>query len=61
MATFYIQVGFTLCRPIVVDEYVTNVVIATDHGPADACLTAAQWVGCCVEMVTSTRVVAVDV
>ena len=44
------------------DNYiVTNVVIATDRGMTDACLTAAQWIACGSEMVTSTRVVRVEI
>ena len=61
METFYLQVGFTLRRPIAPDEYATFVVVATDRGPIDACLTAAQWVGWCCEMVTSTKILYVEV
>lgn len=61
METFFIEVGFTTVRPIIPDQFRTNVVIATDGGAIDACRTAAQWVGTCCEMVTSTRIVCVEV
>jgi hypothetical protein len=61
METFFIEVGFTTERPVIPDQLVTNVVIATDRGANDATLTAAQWVGSAVEMVTSTRIVRVEV
>ena len=61
METFYIRVGFTVERPVIPDQFVTNVVIATDKGMTDACLTAAQWIACGSEMVTSTRVVRVEI
>jgi len=59
--TFFIEVGFTTVRPIIPDQYRTFVVIATDRGVNDACVTAAQWVGACCAMVTSTRVVRVEI
>jgi hypothetical protein len=59
--TFFIRVGFTTERPVIPDQFFTNVVIATDKGANDAQLAAAQWVGSAVEMVTSTQIVRVEV
>lgn len=61
METFFIQVGFTVERPIIPDQFVTNVVIHTDEGINVACLTAAQWIATCSEMVTSTKVIYVEI
>lgn len=61
METFYIRVGFTVERPVIPDQLFTNIAVATDKGVIDACLTAAQWVAWCSEMVTSTRVEYVEI
>jgi len=61
METFFIRVGFTVERPIVPDQFFTNVVIATDKGANDALLTAQQWIASGSEMVTSTEIVAVEI
>lgn len=59
--TFYMRVGFTVERPIVPDQFFTNVVISTDRGIEDARLLAAQWVGWGSEMVTSVEVLFVEI
>jgi len=59
---FAVDVGWTSSRPVVPDEHVTRVVVATTEDTGrDATLVAAQMVACrrgC-EMPTSTRVVGV--
>jgi hypothetical protein len=59
--TFYVRVGYTDRRPLVPDEAVRYVVVATDRGLTDAFLIAAQMVGGGVEMVTSTRLLWAEV
>ena len=54
--TFVIDVGFTMQRPIVPDEFTRRVAVAA-FDENDACLAAAQIVSCDVEMVTSTTIV----
>lgn len=61
METFYVRVGYSDRRPVVPDEAVRYVVVATEHGAVDACLIAAQMVGCSVEMVTSTQLLWAEV
>lgn len=61
METFFIRVGFTTERPVIPDQFFTNIAIATDTGPNDAMLIAAQWVGTCAEMVTSTTIERVEI
>lgn len=61
METFFIRVGFTTERPVIPDQFITNIAIQTDKGITEACLIAQQWVACCSEMVTSTRVERVEI
>ena len=61
METFFIQVGFTSVRPIVPDQHTAFVAVATDRGPNDAMLIAAQMVGSHSVMPTSTRVIRVEI
>lgn len=61
METFFIRVGFTVQRPVIPDQFFTNVAIATDEGPIQAQLIAAQWIGAASEMVTSTTIERVEI
>lgn len=53
---FTVQVGFTDTRPIVVDERTAFVIIEA-RNKNEACLLAAQMVGCTCEVVTSTTLI----
>lgn len=61
METFTVQVGFTTVRPIIPDQHFALVVVATDRGPIDAQLVAAQVVAGHSEMPTSTTILAVAI
>jgi len=58
---FTVRVGFSTVRPIVPDQHFHWVVIATDRGPNDAQLAAAQMVAGRGEMPTSTKIVHVEI
>jgi hypothetical protein len=62
METFSVQVGVSMQRPIVPDQDIAFVIVATDKGPNDAQLAAAQMVGATRGvMVTSTKIVGVAI
>lgn len=61
MEIFTIAVGFTTVRPIVPDQHIHFVIIATDRGPIDAQLAAAQMVAGRGEMPTSTTILLVEI
>lgn len=61
MDVFTIDVGWTSQRPVIPDQHVSRVAVATDGGLADAKLLAAQIVGCHAVMPTSTTFVSVEI
>lgn len=61
METFFVEVGYTTVRPVIPDQFTAYVIVATDRGPNDATLLAAQMVGGLCEMPTSTRIVGVEI
>lgn len=60
MDKFFIQVGFTMRRPIIADQFFTFVTLLADNA-TDAKLIAAQMVGWRSEMVTSTKILMVEI
>lgn len=61
MESFWVEVGYSSVRPIMVDQHSTLVNVITDAGLNDALLMAAQIVGGHAEMVTSTRLILVEI
>jgi hypothetical protein len=61
METFFFRIGFTVDRPVVADQFFTNVVIQTDEGLSVAKQTAIAWVAACSEMVTSASLERVEI
>lgn len=60
MDKFFIQVGFTNTRPIIVDEFITFVTVLA-NSDAEAKQIAAQMAGVRAEMVTSTVILMMEV
>jgi hypothetical protein len=60
MEIFTVAVGFSTVRPIVPEQHTHHVIVAAQH-PREAQLVAAQMVGGGCEMVTSTRIVSVEI
>jgi len=59
--TFIVLVGYTTQRPLIPDQHYACVAVATDRGPNDATLVAAQMVACHSTMPTSTEIVEVKI
>jgi hypothetical protein len=61
METYTVLVGFTTVRPVIPDQHHSIVLVATDRGPIDAQLVAAQMAATHSVMPTSTEILAVEV
>lgn len=61
LEVFTVLVGYTTTRPVVPDQHFAWVVVATEGGPTDAKLVAAQMAACHSEMPTSTSVIDVRI